>query len=125
MKAKKNLQDLSYREKLLNLSRLYSIQEIKKKISNSRLTNKQIESLLKKNNVLLPKNLINKKLNFIFWTNFYKVLAVAAIAIGFFGAVPLLYKSGNKINIEKKEYSQDINIDLKKIKFGPESGDKP
>ena len=110
MKAKKNLQDLSYREKLLKLSRLYSIQEIQKKISNSRLTNKQIESLLKKNNVLLPKNLINKKLNFIYWTNFYKVLAVAAIAIGFFGVVPLLYKSGNKINIEnlaqKKELSK-------------------
>ena len=110
MKAKKNLQDLSYREKLLKLSRLYSIQEIQKKISNSRLTNKQIESLLKKNNVLLPKNLINKKLSFIYWTNFYKVLAVAAIAIGFFGTVPLLYKSGNKINIEnlvqKKELSK-------------------
>jgi len=79
MKAKKNLQDLSYREKLLKLSRLYSIQEIQKKISNSRLTNKQIESLLKKNNVLLPKNLINKKLNFIYWTNFYKVLAESAL----------------------------------------------
>ena len=114
MKAKKNLQDLSYREKLLKLSRLYSIQEIQKKISNSRLTNKQIESLLKKNNVLLPKNLINKKLNFIFWTNFYKVLAVAAIAIGFFGAVPLLYKSGNKINIENLAQKKQISIYQKK-----------
>ena len=114
MKAKKNLQDLSYREKLLKLSRLYGIQEIQKKISNSRLTNKQIESLLKKNNVLLPKNLINKKLNFIFWTNFYKVLAVAAIAIGFFGAVPLLYKSGNKINIENLVQKKQISIYPKK-----------
>ena len=114
MKAKKNLQDLSYREKLLKLSRLYSIQEIQKKISNSRLTNKQIESLLKKNNVLLPKNLINKKLNFIYWTNFYKVLAVAAIAIGFFGAVPLLYKSGNKINIENLAQKKQILIYQKK-----------
>ncbi len=114
MKAKKNLQDLSYREKLLKLSRLYSIQEIQKKISNSRLTNKQIESLLKKNNVLLPKNLINKKLNFIYWTNFYKVLAVAAIAIGFFGAVPLLYKSGNKINIENLAQKKQISTYQKK-----------
>ena len=114
MKAKKNLQDLSYREKLLKLSRLYSIQEIQKKISNSRLTNKQIESLLKKNNVLLPKNLIDKKLNFIYWTNFYKVLAVAAIAIGFFGAVPLLYKSGNKINIENLAQKKQISIYQKK-----------
>ena len=123
MKAKKNLQDLSYREKLLKLSRLYSIHEIQKKISNSRLTNKQIESLLKKNNVLLPKNLINKKLNFIFWTNFYKVLAVAAIAIGFFGVVPLLYKSGNKINIEnlaqKKELSEK-NIKLEENFYIPD-----
>ena len=114
MKAKKNLQDLSYREKLLKLSRLYSIQEIQKKISNSRLTNKQIESLLKKNNVLLPKNLINKKLNFIYWTNFYKVLAVAAIAIGFFGVVPLLYKSGNKINIENLAQKKQVSIYQKK-----------
>tara|TARA_B100000809_G_scaffold47689_1_gene42343 strand:+ start:1042 stop:2241 length:1200 start_codon:yes stop_codon:yes gene_type:complete len=124
MKAKKNLQDLSYREKLLKLSRLYSIQEIQKKISNSRLTNKQIESLLKKNNVLLPKNLINKQLNFIFWTNFYKVLAVAAIAIGFFGAVPLLYKSGNKINIENLAQKKQISIyqkkELSKINIKPE-----
>jgi Bax protein len=114
MKAKKNLQDLSYREKLLKLSRLYGIQEIQKKISNSRLTNKQIESLLKKNNVLLPKDLIDKKLNFIYWTNFYKVLAVAAIAIGFFGAVPLLYKSGNKINIENLAQKKQILIYQKK-----------
>ena len=124
MKDKKNLQDLSYREKLLKLSRLYSIQEIQKKISNSRLTNKQIESLLKKNNVLLPKNLINKKLNFIYWTNFYKVLAVAAIAIGFFGAVPLLYKSGNKINIEnlaqKKQISTYQKKELSKKNIKPE-----
>ena len=114
MKAKKNLQDLSYREKLLKLSRLYSIQEIQKKISNSRLTNKQIESLLKKNNVLLPKNLINKKLSFIYWTNFYKVLAVAAIVIGFFGVVPLLYKSGNKINIENLAQKKQIPVYQKK-----------
>ena len=114
MKAKKNLQDLSYREKLLKLSRLYSIQEIQKKDSNSRLTNKQIESLLKKNNVLLPKNLINKKLSFIYWTNFYKVLAVAAIAIGFFGIVPLLYKSGNKINIENLAQKKQVLIYQKK-----------
>ena len=114
MKAKKNLQDLSYREKLLKLSRLYSIQEIQKKISNSRLTNKQIESLLKKNNVLLPKNLINKKLSFIYWTNFYKVLAVAAIAIGFFGIVPLFYKSGNKINIENLAQKKQVLIYQKK-----------
>ena len=114
MKAKKNLQDLSYREKLLKLSKIYSIKEIQKKISNSRLTNKQIELFLKKNNVLLPKNLINKKSSFIYWTNFYKVLAVAAIAISFFGIVPLFYKSGNKINIENLAQKKQVLIYQKK-----------
>ena len=68
--------------------------------------------MLKKNNVLLPKNLINKKLSFIYWTNFYKVLAIAAIVIGFFGAVPLLYKSGNKINIENLELDHIHSIEF-------------
>ena len=57
------ISDLSYRDKLLKLSQLYKIKEVQKKLSNSRLTNKQIESLLKKNNVLLPKNLIDKNLD--------------------------------------------------------------
>ena len=70
--------------------------------------------MLKKNNVLLPKNLINKKLNFFYWNNFFKVLAVAAIAIGFFGVVPLLYKSGNKINIENLAQKKQIPIYQKK-----------
>ena len=100
MKAKKILQDLSYRDKLLKLSRLYNIKEIQRKILNSRITNKQIESLLKKNNVLLPKDFTANDLSFIIWTNFYKVLTVAIIIIGFFGAIPLLYKSSNKINFE-------------------------
>ena len=64
MKNKKIFQNTTYRDKLLKLSRLYNIQEIQRKLSNSRLTNKQIESLLKKNNVLLPKNLIKKKIKF-------------------------------------------------------------
>jgi len=114
MVSKKTSLDLSYREKLLTISRLYRVKEIQNKLSNSRLTNKQIESLLKKNNVLLPKNLINKKLSFIYWTNFYKVLAVAAIAIGFFGVVPLLYKSGNKINIENLAQKKQVLIYQKK-----------
>ena len=105
---------LSYRDKLLKLSKLYKIKEVQRKLSNSRLTNKQIESLLKKNNVLLPKDFIDKKLNSINWKNFYKVLAIAAIVIGFFGAVPLLYKSGNKINIENLAQKKQISIYQKK-----------
>ena len=108
MVSKKSLLDSSYREKLLTISRLYKVKEIQNKLSNSRLTNKQIESLLKKNNILLPKNFIEQKLNFIHWTNLYKVLAMILITIGSFGIIPLFYQSGSKINFEN--LSQKNNI---------------
>ena len=108
MVSKKTSLDLSYREKLLTISRLYRVKEIQNKLSNSRLTNKQIESLLKKNNILLPKNLIDQRLNFIHWTNFYKILAMTLIIIGFFGIIPLFYQNGSKINFEN--FSQKNNI---------------
>ena len=108
MVSKKSLLDSSYREKLLTISRLYKVKEIQNKLSNSRLTNKQIESLLKKNNILLPKNFIDQKLNFIHWTNLYKVLAMILITIGSFGIIPLFYQSGSKINFEN--LSQKNNI---------------
>ena len=107
------ISDLSYRDKLLKLSQLYKIKEVQKKLSNSRLTNKQIESLLKKNNVLLPKNLIDKKLNAVSWTNFYKVLSIALILIGSFGIIPLLYQSENKINIKNLTQKNKISINQK------------
>ena len=108
MVSKKSLLDSSYREKLLTISRLYKVKEIQNKLSNSRLTNKQIESLLKKNNILLHKNFIEQKLNFIHWTNLYKVLAMILITIGSFGIIPLFYQSGSKINFEN--LSQKNNI---------------
>jgi Bax protein len=107
------ISDLSYRDKLLKLSKLYKIKEVQRKLSNSRLTNKQIESLLKKNNVLLPKNLIDKKLNSVNWTNFYKVLAITLMIIGSFGVIPLLYQSENKMNFKNLAQKNELSIDQK------------
>ena len=116
--------DLSYRDKLLKLSKLYKIKEVQRKLSNSRLTNKQIESLLKKNNVLLPKNLIDKKLDSVNWTNFYKVLAITLIIIGSFGVIPLFNQSKNKMNFknlaQKNQLSIDQKIELSKKILKPE-----
>ncbi len=48
--------NLSYREKLLELSKIYGITEIKNYIKNKKnLTTSQIEHILKKNNVPIPK----------------------------------------------------------------------
>ena len=49
--------NLSYREKLLELSKIYGITEIKNYIkSKKNLTTSQIEHILKKNNVPIPKD---------------------------------------------------------------------
>ena len=48
---------LSYREKLLELAKIYNISEIQNYIRNKKtLTTSQIEHLLKKNNVPIPKD---------------------------------------------------------------------
>ena len=49
MKKKISLPELSYRKKLLHLAKFYKIVEVKKNLLKRRLTNKQIELLLKKN----------------------------------------------------------------------------
>ena len=48
---------LTYREKLLELGRIYQIVEIQNYIKRKKnLTTQQIEYILKKNNVPIPKN---------------------------------------------------------------------
>ena len=50
--------NLSYREKLLELSYIYRINEIKDYIKRKKnLTTSQIEHILKKNNVPIPKEI--------------------------------------------------------------------
>ena len=53
---------ISYRDKLLELAKIYNILEIKNYIKNKKhLTSAQIEHILKKNKVPVPKE-INKSL---------------------------------------------------------------
>ena len=59
MKVKKNI---PYRDQLIELSRLYKIEEIKSYInSKKKLTTSQIELILLKNKVRLPEHSYNKK----------------------------------------------------------------
>ena len=91
MRPKKNFIDKTYRKKLLQLVRFHKVKEIKKKLFKFRLTEIQIESLLKKNNVTVSKNISKTKLNSLNWINLYKTFGVAILVIGFFSVVPLIY----------------------------------
>ena len=54
--------NIPYREQLIELSKLYKIQEIKSYISSKKkLTTSQIELILLKNKVRLPEHSYNKK----------------------------------------------------------------
>ena len=84
MKLQKKNSDKTYRKKLLQLVRFHKVKEIKKKLFKFRLTDKQIESLLKKNNITVSKNISKTKLNSLNWVNLYKTFGVAILVIGFF-----------------------------------------
>tara|TARA_B110000116_G_scaffold71561_1_gene62020 strand:+ start:563 stop:1747 length:1185 start_codon:yes stop_codon:yes gene_type:complete len=87
-----NLEKNIYKKKLLDIAKVYNVIDIKKKLLISKLTIKQIETLLKKNNVSLPKNDSKNNLNPIVWENILKVSLIAVVVVGFFGALPILYK---------------------------------
>ena len=91
MKSRKKNLDKTYRKKLLQLVRLHKVKEIKKKLFKFRLTEIQIESLLKKNNITVSKNISKTKLNSLNWINLYKTFGVAVLVIGFFSVIPLIY----------------------------------
>ena len=59
--------NISYREKLLELSKIYKIAEIQNYIKRKNLTTHQIEHILKKNNVPIPKDF-----NVSFFKKFFK-----------------------------------------------------
>jgi len=47
---------LSYRDKLLELAYIYNVKEIKEYVKNRKnLTTGQLELILKKNNIVIPK----------------------------------------------------------------------
>ena len=90
-----------YKKKLLNIAKVYDVLDVKKKLLVSKLTVKQIETLLKKNNVPLPKKNLQDDLNQFIWSHFLKVSLIVLIVISFFGVLPILYKT-DKENLSVK-----------------------
>ena len=91
MKIKRTKEQTIYRKKLLRLVRLYEVKEIKNKNVNSSISNKQIELLLKKNNISLPQEVLDKNVFFLNWNNIYKTSIFMISLIAFFGIMPFIY----------------------------------
>ena len=117
MKIKRTKEQIIYRKKLLRLVRLYEVKEIKKKIINSSISNKQIELLLKKNNISLPQEVLNKNIFFLNWNNLYKTSLLMIALIAFFGVMPFIYKANTKLD-EKKlaNNNKPLKLDIDKFK---------
>jgi len=117
MKIKRTKEQIIYRKKLLRLVRLYEVKEIKKKIINSSISNKQIELLLKKNNISLPQEVLNKNTFFLNWNNLYKTSLLMIALIAFFGVMPFIYKANTKLD-EKKlaNNNKPLKLDIDKFK---------
>lgn len=112
MKSQKKNSDKTYRKKLLQLVRLHKVKEIKKKLFKFRLTDKQIESLLKKNNITVSKNTSKTKLNSLNWVNLYKISVVVILIVGFFSVIPLIYDT--EVNDISKSFVKNEQIIKKK-----------
>ena len=108
MKSQKKNSDKTYRKKLLQLVRLHKVKEIKKKLFKFRLTDKQIESLLKKNNITVSKNISKTKLNSLNWVNLYKISVVVILIVGFFSVIPLIYDT--EVNDISKSFVKNEQI---------------
>ena len=117
MKIKRTKEQIIYRKKLLRLVRLYEVKEIKRKIINSSISNKQIELLLKKNNISLPQEVLNKNIFFLNWNNLYKTSLLMIALIAFFGVMPFIYKANTKLD-EKKlaNNNKPLKLDIAKLK---------
>jgi len=117
MKIKRTKEQIIYRKKLLRLVRLYEVKEIKKKIINSSISNKQIELLLKKNNISLPQEVLNKNIFFLNWNNLYKTSLLMIALIAFFGVMPFIYKANTQLD-EKKlaNNNKPLKLDIAKLK---------
>ena len=108
MRPKKIFIDKTYRKKLLQLVRFHKVKEIKKKLFKFRLTDKQIESLLKKNNITVSKNTSKTKLNSLNWVNLYKISVVVILIVGFFSVIPLIYDT--EVNDISKSFVKNEQI---------------
>jgi Bax protein len=126
----------SYRERLIQLAKLYGIVEIKDYFrSGKRLTNSQIEIILIKNKIKLPSKRNLSKLGrlLIFKNKYLRQLfytaTVAAVVIGFFGGTPYLMKIFHKIDYDlwknKDEIAKHKNDTIDKILKKNEIKPKP
>ena len=123
MKIKRTKEQINYRKKLLRLVRLYEVKEIKKKIISSSISNKQIELLLKKNNISLPQEVLNKNIFFLNWNNLYKTSLFMIALIAFFGVMPFIYKVDTKLD-EKKLANTNEPLKLEIAKFQEKNKDE-
>ena len=123
MKKKSSLSDLSYRKKLLHLAKFYKIKEIKENLLKRRLTNKQIELLLKKNHIVLP-NLSSENSGIFSWHILYKSLAASLLLIFVFSSLPLMLNSSKnnekKLVQTKNKVNTLIDIGIKEYKQSEE-----
>ena len=93
----------NYRKQLIGLAKLYGVVEIKNYLrSSKRVTNSQIELLLIKNNIRLPKKSLPKyDIKKSYLNQIYYTLAAALIIVGFFGGAPNIINLFNKIDLGK------------------------
>ena len=110
----------NYRKQLIGLAKLYGIIEIKNYLKSSKkVTNAQIELLLIKNNIKLPKKYLSKSsFKKSYLKQLYYTLTAALIIVGFFGGAPNIIESIKKINLNKfvsKKIKEQKNDSLTEI----------
>ena len=99
---------LSYRDKLLELSRIYGVKEIQDYIKNKKnLTSGQIELILRKNKIIIPKDF---KTSF-FKENFSKPLSKVSRQIDDFkeGSTKAVSRASRKITYFKEDSSRSVS----------------
>ena len=125
MKIKRTREQLDYRKKLLRIVRLYEVKEIKNKIHNSRISNKQIELLLRKNNISLPQEVLNKNIFFLNWNNIYKTTILMVTLVAFFGVLPFIYNKDPKpTQLKLAEKSNPLKLEIAKLEEKEENKDE-
>ena len=105
---------LSYRDKLIELSNIYNVREIKEYIrSRKNLTTGQLELILRKNNIVIPKDF---KTNFL-KENFLKPISKFKLDIAEFGEERVKDKNRYKRKIEnfRHDTNRKLNTNLKNL----------
>ena len=122
MKKKISLPEQTYRKKLLHLVKFYKIKEIKENLLKRKLTNKQIELLLKKNSIALPKS-SSEDFRLLPWNVVYKSLGVATFLIFLFSSLPLIVNNTNPlmVNNTNNDISKKILDSRKKVQVNNKS----